>query len=214
MNANIKAISKDNKTFFLPSSAQNVEKGIWLSRGISLHPTAKIEPPVFIGEFCQYGPESPPGSQCNIENRCIIDTGSKVKQSLICQSSYVGESLDIHECIVDRNLLINLMHNTSIRIHEDFMLSDLARKSFFRPIFSWMARITALGLFLCLSPFYLYLKATCPLQKTKVVYLPAPEDSSQWTSFDWTTFAPPPGCRFKGLKKYFCFLPLLISNQR
>lgn len=210
LNANIKAISKDNKTFFLPSSAQHVEKGIWLSRGISLHPTAKFEPPVFIGEFCQIRAGVSLGPYAIIENRCIVDTGSKIQQSLICQNSYVGENLHINESIVDRNLLINLMHNTAIRIRENFILSDLARKSIFRTMFHWMGRLTALALFLGLSPFYLFLIATCPLQKATVVHLPAPEDPSHWSFLEWTTFNPPPGCRFKRLKELFNFLPLLL----
>lgn len=210
LKANLKAISATGNSFLLPSSAQNVEMGLWLSRGISLHPTVTIEPPVFIGDFCQIRPGVHLGPYAVIENRCIIDADSKIRRSVICQNSYVGEKLDVHESIVDRNLLVNLTHETSIIIREDFILSDLARRSISMAFFSWIGRLAALVLFAVLSPLYIYLKATCPVYKTFVVCLPAADEPSEWSYFEWTVFQTSQEDFFNKFKNYFKSLPLLL----
>src|SRR5262249_913820 len=35
---------------------READPGIWLSRNVKLHPTARFEPPVFVGENCDVGP--------------------------------------------------------------------------------------------------------------------------------------------------------------
>ena len=65
-----------------------------------------------------------------MENNCIVDAGSLIQDSIIFQKSYIGEALGIKDSIVDRNLLINLTHGTSIHIEDDFILSELSPPSF------------------------------------------------------------------------------------
>jgi NDP-sugar pyrophosphorylase family protein len=211
LNSNKQAISKLKGNFLLPSTAQHVEEGVWLSRGISMHPSAKIEPPVFIGEYCQIHPGVQIGPYAVIENHCIADANSVIQNSLICQNSYVGENLNIQESIIDRNLLINFTHHTAILIREDFILSEINEGSLIRVMIHYMSRIAALLMFITLSPIYLYLKLTCPMQTSKVVCLPASEEPSHWKFFEWQTFDPPRGCEFDKLKNYFKSLPLLIQ---
>jgi NDP-sugar pyrophosphorylase family protein len=210
LNSNIRVIKNTENQYLLPSTAYQVENGVWLSRGISLHPSVKIETPIFIGEYCQIRAGVRLGPNAIVENHCIIDKGSIVKNSLICQNSYAGENLDIQDSIVDRALLVNLVHKTSIRIREDFILSELNHGKIFISPIRFLARIIALGLFLLLAPMYIYLKLTCHLQKTTMVQLPADEGASQWSFFEWVAFIPGSKGRLNALQNYFKYLPLLF----
>src|SRR5262249_16750465 len=94
----------------LPMTAHTAPPGISLSRNVSLHPDAKLNPPVFIGENCQVANDVILGPDAVVENHCLVSSGSRIENSILFQNSYVGENLEIIDSIVDRNLLINLSY--------------------------------------------------------------------------------------------------------
>lgn len=87
VRSNYQLISSASQEHLLPSTAYEVEKGIWISHAVSLHRGVKIEPPVFIGENCQIKDHVQLGPQAIIENNCIVNSGSVVHHSLICQKA-------------------------------------------------------------------------------------------------------------------------------
>lgn len=213
-NSNFKMLKNTRFLHLFPSTAHMVENGIWISRAVSLHPDAKLAAPVFIGELCQIKASVCLGPNAIIENNCIIDTGSTIEDSIICQRSYVGEKLEIQDSIVDRNLLINLAHGTALHIRDDFILSELTPLPLIRYPFRILARVMAAFFIVLLSPIYLYLKMTCRLEKIPMICLPAPEDPSQWQSFDWLSFGPKPDGKMNNFQKYFRRIPLLLNIFR
>lgn len=198
----------------LPITAHLIAPGIWVSRNVSLHPYAELNPPVFIGENCQIGSHVQLGPNAVIENHCLISAGSRIEHSIICQRSYVGENLEIEDSIVDRNLLINLSYATSLHIREDFILSELSPFPITHYPFRLFARFFALVLLILFSPVYLYLKMTCDLMKSPMVNLPASDDPVQWTTFDWQTFKSKDSTPLNKFQNYFKKLPLLFNLFR
>jgi NDP-sugar pyrophosphorylase family protein len=198
----------------LPITAHTIAPGIWISRNVSLHPHAELKPPIFIGENCQIENDVQLGPDAIIENHCMVSAGSRIENSIICQRSYVGENLEIEDSIVDRNLLINLSYDTSLHIREDFILSELSPFPFMRYPLSLFARLVAFVLLILFSPLYFYLSFTCRLIKSPMVNLPAPDDSSQWTTFDWLSFESKDSKPLNKLQNYFKRLPLLINILR
>lgn len=193
----LKDLKKSNQIFIrkrhtfnhFPSTARMVEPGIWISRAVSLHPDVKIVAPAFIGEDCQIKSAVEIGPYTIIENNCVIDNSSIIKNSLICQKSYVGEGLEIYDSIVDRNLLINLSHDTKITLHDDFILCELSPPPHLKSCsYRLIEKLLALFLLCLISPFYLFIRLFTPLKREKMLHLPASTEREEWKTFDLLTF--------------------------
>jgi hypothetical protein len=212
--SNLRIFSKICHLSTFSLTAHRVAPGIWISRNVSLHPHAKLKPPLFIGTHCQIASGVHLGPNTVIENNCMIGSDSKIENSIICQRSYVGENLEINDSIVDRNLLINLSYNTSIHIRDDFILSELSSISFLYYSLKFFSRLMAVFLLVLFSPIYLYLRITCRLIKVSMIGLPSDEDSAHWKSFNWLSFGPKNCKSLNAFQNYFKRLPLLINIIR
>ncbi len=212
--SNNRFLKSDSPLHLFPSTAHQVEPGIWISRAISLHPSATVEGPLFIGENCQIRQGVHLGPHTVVESNCIIDCNSSIKSSLICQHSYVGEALDVNNSIVDRNVLINLTHETTLELNNGFLLNELTPPPFGKLIahfFSGMvARSMALLLLLLLFPAYLYMRWSCALRGDPMLLLPARDARRLWKTFQWQSFAG----QLNRFQVFFKRLPLLFNVLR
>lgn len=195
--SNILLMKEKASTHLFPTTAVNVEPGIWISRAVVIEPGAEIISPIFIGENSHIKSNATIGPNTVIENHSIIDSGSSIKNSLVCQNSYIGENLEINQCIIDRNALINLDLNTTIHIKDAFILSETTPPSFYQYLKNFLERAFALLLFFPLSPIYLLMSLLYPQKKKNYVKLPGDNETISLKTFENTT--------------YFSHLPLLIS---
>ena len=84
-------------------TGSEVEKGVWLSRNVSLHRTARLVPPVYIGENCRVGPGAQLGPYAAIGRDCVLDGHCMIDDSVVFSRSYVGEGLQLSRAIADKN---------------------------------------------------------------------------------------------------------------
>jgi NDP-sugar pyrophosphorylase family protein len=210
-NANTAVIQQRTSSAAFPSSSRMVEPGIWLSRATAIHPTATITPPVFIGDHCQILEGANIGPNVIIENHCIIDRQSVVENSIICQQSYVGRSLEIRDAVVDRNTLINLSLETAVTIHDDFILAHLAPPPVSQQLFGIFERILALGMLLVLAPIAVLFTLFWGLKSTKVVKLPVRTQVTPLPTFQFYTFERPEGWLGGRIWRHLQFVPSLIN---
>ncbi|NGX42596.1 MAG: UDP-3-O-(3-hydroxymyristoyl)glucosamine N-acyltransferase [Chlamydiae bacterium] len=208
---NQRFMAADPPRAYLPTTARKVEPGVWISRAVSMEPGVEIVPPVFIGENTHIKSGAHLGPGTIIENNCIIDSNSTIENSIVCQRSYVGENLEIKDCIVDRNCLINLALNTQLKIMDEFILSDSVPPALHYQLRGLLERFCALLLFIPLSPFFLVMVFLCSLKREKKLSLPATNPTEEWRAFDLLTFAPRKGKDFSPFTKFFRCLPMLIS---
>jgi lipopolysaccharide/colanic/teichoic acid biosynthesis glycosyltransferase len=169
---------------------QEIEETIWLARNVSLHPTAKLIPPLYIGENCRIGRGVQIGPDAVIGHNCVLDEKSTVTGSVIFPGSYVGEALELSDAIVDKNCLINVRVGSEITIREDFILGSLAEKRLRR---GWNRMVSQAAAILLLIPalpivaglaLYLKLRRPEPVFTTRpVVRLPAGSESASWKTF-------------------------------
>lgn len=170
-------------------SAMEAEAGVWLSRNVSLHPTARIVPPVFIGENCridvgvQIGPNAVIGADCSLDQRC------SVSDSVVLPGSYVGRGLELTGCLVDRNRLINVALGVDISMSDDFLLGSLTESTFKRQARLWISRLAGtIGLAAGLPLLLLVLlgrlvSGSRPFIVSRpFVKLPSPRDPVKWKS--------------------------------
>jgi NDP-sugar pyrophosphorylase family protein len=188
-----------NKAFTgLRHTGTEAAENIWLSRNVSLHPSALLIGPVFIGENCRINRNVRLGPNVAVGDNCVIDAQSNVTDSVIFSGSYVGQSLELSDAIVDRNLLVNARIGSEITVTEDFILAGLSERRIREWCKTKISQCVAALLFLILLPFLLvfasYLKLTRkgPLfYKKEAVRLPAPSDPELWPTFKLYSFLPP-----------------------
>jgi lipopolysaccharide/colanic/teichoic acid biosynthesis glycosyltransferase len=171
----------------LQSSGREVEPGVWLARNVSLHPTARLVPPVSIAEDCRIGREVRLGPNVALGAGCIIDDRSEAADALIFPACYVGQGLDLVDTLVDHGRLISLRHGTETLVDDESLLAGLSTDAPRRVLFRVLSRLAAAGLLaltwpvLSATAIFLRLTRRGPaLVPTTVVRLPAPPDPSQW----------------------------------
>lgn len=211
--SNLKAIT--SKELEPPGTAKKLKKGLWVSRASSIDPTAKLIPPVFIGENCQVGSMAIIGPNAVIENHSVVGGGSEIKNSLICQRSFVGEGLFIQESIVDRSKLINTSLKSQITIPDSFILGDLRPARFKRSVLRFLSFLTAANLFLLFLPLITYLYFTRKIKRERILKIPTSQDKILWKTCALYVFRDTDHYNETSLSRRFLHrLPLLINVMK
>lgn len=203
--SNLDFLKKEQHSLF-PITAHLIRPGIWISRAASIHPTAKLHAPLLIGEYAQIKENAVIGPYAIIENNCYIDEGSKIDHSIICQHTYVGHGLEVKDCIVDRNHLINLPLQTHVLIREEFILGKIKSPKWALITEFLVEKIIACLLLLLFSPLIALLLLKKPIDRREVVILPARQESDLWHSFTLFSFTKDP---FRSPKGWIEWLPAL-----
>jgi len=199
-----------------PPVRQN-EPGVWIGRNVMLHPTASVTPPIYIGEHCRIGAHVHLGPNAVIGTNSILDTGCTVEESVVMRDSYIGEGLDLHGVIVNKNLLVNTRLDVESHMTEHFMLGGLTGQPLQKGVARFVASFVGLLLGLITLPilllvsFVLLLGRRGPLLFRKS-YLTIPVDSdARWHEMSIWSFTVAPE-KLSGLRYILLFgLPALWS---
>lgn len=201
-------------------TGREAEEGIWMSRNVSLHPTARLIPPVYIGENCRIGAGAQLGPNTAVGRDCVLDARCSVAHSAIFPGSYVGEDLELADVVVDRNRLINVRVGTAVSVADEFILGDVADSHLREWLSGALSRVIAVAL-LALTWPVLLATALClklmrngpALHRRGVVRLPAPPDEAAWREFYLWSFSPDaaPGENGGVRDLLLRFLPALVN---
>jgi lipopolysaccharide/colanic/teichoic acid biosynthesis glycosyltransferase len=202
-------------------TGRETDEGIWMSRNVSLHPTARLIPPVYIGENCRIGAGAQLGPNAAVGRDCVLDARCSVARAAIFPGSYVGEALELADVVVDRNRLINVRVGTAVSVADEFILGDVADSH----LREWVSGALSRGIAGALLAFtwpVLLATALClkltrkgpVLHRRGVVRLPAPPEEAAWREFHLWSFSPDaaPGGRVRDL--LLRFLPALVNAAR
>lgn len=202
-------------------SGREVQEGIWIARNVTLHPTATLIPPVYLGENSRIGAGIRLGPNVVVVRDCVLDSGTTVADSAILPGSYVGQALELDHVIVDRNRLANVHVGGEIVVRDDFILSGINRGTFRSVWTGLLSRIAALVLFaftfpvLLLTALGLRLFRKGPVVRpVTVLCLPAGETQWEWKTFDLNTFSSPDSNQSAIKHLFLRFLPGLIHVIR
>lgn len=137
---------------------RSIVPGVWVGRNHFIHPTARLLPPVYIGDNCRIGQNVEIGPMTVLGDNVIIDDEATVRQSSILEQTYVGRMVDITDRLVNQTTIIEPETGQSIQVVDAFLLAAAA------PAGSWggrfhrvLDRLGALLLFLMLLPLLLLL---------------------------------------------------------
>ncbi|MEW6128494.1 MAG: sugar transferase [Acidobacteriota bacterium] len=177
-------------------NGKEASDAVWLSRNVSLHPTAKLFAPVFIGDNCRIGMGAHIGPNAVIANDCVLDSKSTVANSLIFSGSYIGEALELNEAIVDKNRLINTRFGIAVSVADDFILGNLHKNHIRESLTFFFSRLTATLLLILTSPLILLIALVLKITKGQAFYqyeaikLPAASDAKAWSKIQVYSFLP------------------------
>jgi lipopolysaccharide/colanic/teichoic acid biosynthesis glycosyltransferase len=174
---------------------QRAADGVWLSRNVNLHPTARLTPPVYICADCRIGPGVSLGPNAVIGPGCILDSHCTIADSAVLPGSYVGEMLELNDCIIDRNMLVNTRIGGALSVSDDFILGSVSSGGIGSVLARTVSRLsgalllTLLWPLLCGTMLWLKLFRKGPVFFSRdAVMLPAGEDPLQWKTFRFLSF--------------------------
>ena len=230
MAAHKAVLSKQFKGLLL--AGREVEEGVWLSRNISLHPTAQIRRPIYIGQNCRISKGVRLGPNTVIGDNCVIDDKTILRNTIILPGSYVGASLELQDVLVDQYRLINTRLESAVTIRENFIMGSLPEKQLPRWLKSVPSRLLALIILILTSPVFVVMVAILKMiykrplfDRQEAVCLPAPHDPELWRVFSLLRFhcfkpasdKTSPSCALPDISwqaLLFYFFPALINIVR
>lgn len=195
LKANQAVLSHD-EFHFLMRTASEVEKGVWISRDVALHPDVNIIPPVYLDEQIRIEAGVTLGPHVVMGKGTMVAQDSTLKNAVVFPNTYVGEGLEIINSVLDRNCLVNTEFSSETFISEQFILGDMEEKNIKKWLTSQVSRLTAL----VLSLIFLPLTAATALvlkffrkgdlfYKIWAIRLPTATDPFSWNSVELSFFA-------------------------
>jgi acetyltransferase-like isoleucine patch superfamily enzyme len=174
---------------------READPSVWLSRNVSLHPTAGITPPVYISENCRIGRGVEVGPHAVIGKDCVIDAKCTLTDTIVFPGTYIGEGLELADVIIDKNLLINIRLGSEVTVSERVILGDTSGPGAGHWLSGTLSRAVAGLLLLLFWPVILGVALVLRigrkgpvLSKKSCVRLPASADESQWRTFTLLSF--------------------------
>jgi mannose-1-phosphate guanylyltransferase/phosphomannomutase len=84
-------------------SGFELQPGVWLGKGSSVDPTARLGGPAFIGENCTIDEDAVIGSYTTIGANTRIAERAEVRHSVIGENSYVGQAARVEGSVLGRS---------------------------------------------------------------------------------------------------------------
>jgi len=167
----------------LMCAGTEVEPGIWLARNVEVHPGARIIAPVQINEDVRIELGATIGPYVSIGRGSVVARHTHVVDSLIEADTYVGESLDVHRCIVRHQQVYSHEHKTAVNVIDSHLLNAVGKNSILREI-PLRIRLQAVLLWLLgvlpVLAIRLYLGRDCKPGMREFVRTPASERREEW----------------------------------
>jgi len=190
----------------LMRTAGEVEKGIWISRDVALHPDATIIPPVYLDEQTRIEEGVTLGPHVVMGKGTMVAQGSTLKNAVVFPNTYVGEGLEIINSVLDRNCLVNTEFDSETFISEQFILGDMEEKNIKKWLASQVSRVTALVLSLIFLPLTVVTALVLKLfkkgdlfHKIWAIRLPTAADPFSWNSVELSFFGFPHDNNARGM---------------
>jgi acetyltransferase-like isoleucine patch superfamily enzyme len=197
-----------------------VQPGVWVARNVSIHPTAKLSAPAFLGENSRVAAGVQVGPAASIGRDCMIERETLVSDSVVYSGSYVGQKLALRGVVVDRSRLVNTRWDAEIEGVDDLLLGSVFGTPLHTHIRRGCLRVAAAVAMVVTFPCLLLLYAGSALrlipalQRQAMVRTPTVSAPYRWETFSLWSFgtAQVPAGRMGWVRHFlFCFLPALPS---
>jgi NDP-sugar pyrophosphorylase family protein/lipopolysaccharide/colanic/teichoic acid biosynthesis glycosyltransferase len=104
---------------------QQAASGIWVGRHTAVHPSARLKPPVMIGENSRVGRNVELGPNVVLGDHVIVDDEASVQRSTVLNNTYIGQLVNIDGRIVNQGMVIDVETQEHLQIVDDFLLGGI-----------------------------------------------------------------------------------------
>jgi hypothetical protein len=109
--------------------ASEIEPGIWVARGASVDPEAKLKAPVLIGTEAIVRAGAQVGPNAFIGDRAVIDADAVVVDSTVEPGTIVGEGVNLRDCIASPWCVTELAGGPGAPLEDSLIISYRDRHS-------------------------------------------------------------------------------------
>ncbi len=101
------------------------EPGQRVCRNVKIHPSVQLEGNVFLGDNVRIRKNAIIGPNAFIGDNCVIDQNATVRNSVVLPGTYVGPWVDVEQCFVRKNQVVNVRLDVSLNIDDWLVVSSL-----------------------------------------------------------------------------------------
>jgi hypothetical protein len=165
---------------------REVEPGVWLSRNVSLAPSARVEAPVYVGEDCRIEGNTVLGPGTVVGAGSVVATGASLARTLVLPGSYVGESVSLEDAVAGHGVVLHGRLGVAAEVRDPHLLGAVAVKPGRSRVGRSILRLAAGLLLVPAAPLVAAALATLRatgrgrLASREIVRLPAPPEPRAW----------------------------------
>jgi len=152
-NANKEVLKGKIKGISIPG--KQIKDGIWVGLNCKIHPQSELNPTVLIGDHCQINKGVQTHGEVVIGNHCIVGENSSLENSVVNSDTFVGDSIELKDSVVDKNLMIKVLENNSVFLTDHFLLGNSQETILRYTKSNLFSRMLAFFLFVVFSPAYI-----------------------------------------------------------
>ncbi|MFN3421183.1 MAG: sugar phosphate nucleotidyltransferase, partial [Armatimonadota bacterium] len=97
LQANFDVLSKKAP---LPVAGKEIRQGVWVGEDVEIAPTAKVYPPVLLGDGCVIEDGATVGPFTVLGNRVTVKRNAIVRESVLWEGCIVGEGAIVTRCVL------------------------------------------------------------------------------------------------------------------
>ncbi|MBN2670805.1 MAG: sugar transferase [Deltaproteobacteria bacterium] len=145
------------------------DKGVHLGHHTMIHPSAKLHPPVAVGDFCQILEGAEVGPYSTISSGSIIAKGANVKNAIVSPYSYVGEMMEVKDAIVVGANLVQPHSRTKVLVSDPLLLDNVDVHSLMHLGNAFLQKGAAIWLMAALFPMGFFAAVLSKLKKNQAI---------------------------------------------
>lgn len=108
---------------------REVSPGLWVGRNAHIAQGAQLHAPCWIGQHAYVGAGCLIGPNAILEDRCFVEGGAEVMNSVIGPDTFVGKLAVLRRSLATGNTLINWQTNSVTQISDAFLMCALRRQT-------------------------------------------------------------------------------------
>jgi hypothetical protein len=120
---NMRLAGSDIEKYNLPGFSEG--KNSFVGRDVQIPGSARVRPPVILGNGIQFGRGVYAGPNIIIGDNCIIDRKTTIRNSIVLGNTYIGQNLEINGKICYRNRIIDPKTGTTISPANKSVVSEM-----------------------------------------------------------------------------------------
>lgn len=109
-----------------PDAVGHVEQEVWVGPGTSVHPSAQLIAPVYVGASAEISAGAIVGPNVTLAADTIVGRGSHVENSVVAAGSQVGDRLHVRDSFIAGGAVYHTLHRAGVPLSSRLLIADVA----------------------------------------------------------------------------------------